>query len=265
MLSRARVMWLGLLAMLLVGAFASAPAFAGGPFWYHREAGKQASQAKIAQQKPETFTGKGEEQKLKGTLVALATEITSKSVETEGEIYNNQLQGQIKVKLLYIEPKLVEPKIAGCEVKVGQVNHASAIGHLAWTWNGEPKQLKEQPQWKVQSPDIIFTPKEIQQGAKELPKGVFSTVTLSNCGVLNGTFNVEGSTVGTPIQPEGINAFSTSLKLSTPEGKKKQHFFNGTENVGVETGLIFGGNSASLVGTTTNTIVGGQEVGMLEN
>ncbi len=266
MLYRARAMWLGLLAMLLVGAFASAPALAGpGPFWYHRAAGTQ-TQEKITQQSPETFKGKGEEQKLTGKISTTEIEINAPSVETEGEVYNNKFQGQIKVKLHYISPHLVKPSLEGCEVKVGQNNFVRVGGHLAWKWNGEAKQLTEQQQWKVQSPDIIFTPNEIQQGTKTLT-GEFTTITLSGttCGVLLGTFKVEGTEAGEPIQPSGINVFSKTLKLATPEGKKKQHFWNGVEQVGVETGLKFAGNPANLVGTTLNEINGTQEVGMLES
>src|SRR4029077_10169370 len=91
-----------------------------------------------------------------------------------------------------------------------------------------------------------------EAGATGLPKGVLTTIALpvSGCGVLGGTkTSVEGSLVG-EVKPGTEGEWSSSDEIRTPEGKKAQHFWNGKEFVGVETGLVFGGNTASLVGET---------------
>jgi hypothetical protein len=267
MMSKARVLWLGLLAMVLVGAFASAPAYAGGPFWYHSNDGGK-TQAKISSQSPETFKGKGGVQILKGTLnkeKPTEVELESENVEAEGEIYNTQLQGQVKIILKYATPKLLKPELKECKVSLGQVNTVRLYAELAWTWDGTPGQLTIQPQFPTQLPDLIFLPVAQQQGAETLPSASFTTITFSGsgCGVLIGTFKVEGSEVGAPT-PKNIGEWSKELNIKTAEGTFLQHFWNGKKYVGVKVGLLFGGNPASLIGET-KVAAPNQEIAVLEN
>jgi hypothetical protein len=246
---RARAAMLGLLAVILVGSLTSATAFAeAGPFWHHREIGGKGEGAKIEASAPESFQGEGGEQRLKGEIGSTPVEGVATSAQAKGIIYNNSLQGQTKLRMTLHEPRLVKPELKGCTTTIGENNTISVMGHLAWKWNGSAEQLKEAPQ-SHQKPDGIATPSEIAEGATELPKGTFTTITLkgAGCGVLAGTFKMEGSAVieGTP---ENLEEWSTSITVRIPEGKRKQHFWNGKVFVGVETGLISAGNEANITG-----------------
>jgi len=248
-ISRMRVAALGVLALLLACSLAATPAFAeAGPFWHHRNNAKEGAGSKIEEKSPESFQGEGGEQKLKGTISGLAVEGAAGSVQVKGIIYNNTLQGQTKLKEIVHEPRLVKPELKGCAATIGENNIISVTGHLAWTWNGTKEQLTEQPQLN-QKPDGIGVPAEIAEGATELPKGTFTTITLkgSGCGVLLGTFRIEGSAAleGTP---ENLEEWARTLTVRIPEGKRKQHFWNGKEFIGVETGLKSASNEASLSG-----------------
>jgi hypothetical protein len=246
-INRVRTIVLGVLAMLTVGSFAAASASAEpGPFWYHRS-GCCTTPMKIEQPKDEQFQGKGGRQILEATIGGREVEIESPLVQIKGRIYNNALQGQIKVTIIYHNPTLLKPVLKPCEVKVGTNNEVQAFGHLAWKYQGNTSELTEQPQLK-QKPDIIFTPKEIEEGAKELPKGEFTKITFtgSGCGVLTGSSTVKGS-VSALINPPELEIWSTQLKVSTP-GWTRQHFWNGKEAIEVEPKLIVGELGAKLVG-----------------
>jgi hypothetical protein len=241
-------MMLGLLAMLTVGAFAASSASAEpGPFWHHRAINGTGNGLKIDQPADEQFQGKGGRQVLKSEIAGTAVELEAPLIQVKGRIYNTRLQGQIKLTTIYHFPKLLKPELKECEAKVGTNNEVTALGHLAWKWNGTTSQLEEQPQ-KEQKPDIIFTATEITEGATELPKGTFTTITLkgTNCGVLAGTFNVTGN-AGALIKPTQLETWGTQLNISTP-GWPLQHFWNGKEFIGSEPKLALGANKATLEG-----------------
>ena len=246
-----------------MGSVAPGTAYAlAGPFWFHKGAATEEVEEEISATSPEAIQGEGGEQILAGKIASTEVEIGAKSEQAKGIIYDNALQGQIKLEIKYHEPKLIKPELKGCEVKIGESNAFKLMGHLVWKWNGEKKQLEVQPQSKVQGADIIFTPSEISENSTELPKGIFTTITLkgAGCGVLAGTFKVEGSEVGEP-KPSKLETFSSETMIATPAGKKKQHFWNGKESVGVETGLIFAGNDASLIGPVA--LMTGEQVAIL--
>jgi len=271
MLSRVRAIVLGLLALLVVGAIASATASAeAGPFWHHREVGKAIDEGKIEPQTPETFSGTGGEQILKGTVGTTPVLLKAPGVKITGGIWNNTLQGQIKLTLTYPPITIATPALPGCQAEAftqaGAHNVVFAEGHLAWTWDGTAGQRTEQPIVN-QKPDIIFVPPgtQIQANSTELPKGIFAEIKFAptaSCGVLAGTFKVTGSTIGS-LKPEKVGEWSTTLVTNTPEGKAKQHFWNGKEFIGVETGLIFAGNPASLIGENKTTATK-QEIAIFE-
>jgi hypothetical protein len=223
----------------------------GGPYWRHREGGKGEG-AYIEAGSPEKVEGTGGEQKFTGEIAAIPFEINAKEEQASGIIYNNILQGQLKLALTYHEPRLIKPALKECTVKIGENNIVNAAGHLAWKWNGTKSQLEETKQ-SAQVPDVILTPAttEIAEGATELPKGQFTTVTFSKggCGVLAGTFKVEGSVTGEP-KPLHLEEWSKAPTITTQTGKRQQHFSNEDKFVGVETGPLFGGHAAGLAGTT---------------
>jgi hypothetical protein len=246
---RIRTVLLGVLALLLANSLASASAFAeAGPFWHHRAVGETGVGAKIEEKSPETFRGEGGEQTLKGSIAGTAIEGVATSVQVKGIIYNNALQGQVKLKMTLHEPRLVKPNLPGCVTTIGESNTISTLGHLVWKWDGTAKQLTEAP-GSNQKPDGIAVPSEIAAGSTELPKGVFTTITLKGaaCGVLIGKYPIEGSTAleGTP---ENLEEWATSINVRLPEGKHKQHFWNGKTFIGVETGLSSAGSEAGISG-----------------
>lgn len=125
----------GLLAMLIVGAFSAAPAFAeSGPFCYHKAVGTEGKGEKIKAGAPEEVQGNGGEQVLTGKVGGLKNEITSEGVQVKGIMYNNALQCQLKLELKYHSPKL--KGFPTCEVKVGTNNIVKLVGHQDWKWDG---------------------------------------------------------------------------------------------------------------------------------
>ncbi len=251
MLFKARAMLLSLVALLLLGSVTAGTACAGaGPFWHHRGVGAKGEGEFVGgEESPQEIQGEGGAQTLMGEVVGTKIEIVVSSAQIKGNLYNNGLQGQAKLELKYHEPKLVKPVLKGCEVVIGTNNTVNVLGHQIWKWNGESKQLEEKPQTKNQRPDWVFLPSEIEEGAKELPKGQITTVALKGigCSVLLGKFILEGSEIGS-ITPGNLEEWSTSQTINLSGVKKKQHFWNGEAVVGVETGLTFGGNGGSLEG-----------------
>jgi hypothetical protein len=265
-INRVRAVMLGFLALLAVGSFGVSSASAvveAGPFWHHRENSKEGVGAKIEANAPETFTGEGGLQKLKSAISGTNFTIQAKSAAASGIIYNNALQGQIKLVLNYKEPTLVEPALKPCEVKVGTNNEVKAEGHLAWKYRGVGTELTESPV-KVQKPDIIFTPAQIKKGDTKLPEGKFTEVTLtgSGCGVLAGAHPVKGSVSVIP-KPENLEEWSRELKTTFP-GFKEQHWWNGTENRGEEIKLIFGTTEPATLTGEINTTTNKQEAAVFE-
>jgi len=271
MSSKMGIIVFGLLALLVVGAIASATASAeAGPFWHHRENSTEGNGFKIEPQTPETFTGTGGEQILKETVGTTPVLLKSPGVKITGGIWNNKLQGQIKLELKYSPITIAEPTLPGCQAEVstqpGARNVVFAEGHLAWTWDGTAGQRTEQPIVN-QKPDLIIVPPgtQIQENVTELPKGVFAEIKYSptaSCGVLAGTFKLIGSTIGS-LKPEKIGEWNKTFTFNTPEGKAKQHFWNGKEFIGVETGLLNAGNAMSLIGEDKITMTK-QEVAIFE-
>lgn len=239
----------GLLALLLAAVAVQGAAYAEpGPFFHHRLNEKEGAGTKIEEKSPEKFNGEGGEQKLKAHISTEPIEIVTKSQQVKGFIYNTALQGQAKVLMIFKEPKLVKPSLPECEVKIGESNTVKFRVYLTWKWNGLKEQLSVSPQRKVQGFDGIVIDKEIAAGATELPKGQFTTVTLSKCSILNGKFAVNGSATAPKLVPATLEEWKKELKLAYAEGRLKQHFWNSKEFIGGETGLIFAGNEADLSG-----------------
>jgi hypothetical protein len=242
-----------------------------GPAWHRRTIGIKGEGSRIAETEPEEVAGEGGEQILRGKLSGAEVEISSKAVQAKGIIYNNAMQGQAKLGVIYQEPKLVKPTLPSCVVKIGKNNNASLFGHLAWSWNGEKKQLEETSQ-ASQKPDWIFLPTEIEANAKELPKGTFVEIHFAsvNCGLLSGlVLKVLGS-LGATIKPEKVAEWGTTETTSSAGGKLVQHFWNGKEFVGVTTGLTSSAEAVEYKGEfKTKTIghqgVSAQEVAHYEN
>jgi hypothetical protein len=256
---------LGLAALLLVGSYAATTASAQGPFFYHRALQGSGNGVKVSEKEPENVEGTspvGEKKVvLSGKLLSIAVEIVAASVEVKGNVYNNALQGQTKDLLTYVEPELVKPAASNCVVTIGTNNMVKLFGHQAWKWNGTEAQLHEQPQAE-QKPDWIFLPAELQQGAEELPKELtFVTITLSKGSggtcALAGTFPVKGSSA-VAVEPPNVGEWGTAETQKVLPNGQKQHFWNGTKNVGVETKLVLGTEPTELKQQTKVKTLGRQ-------
>ncbi len=257
---KTRVGILGLLTMMVVGAFASSSAQAQGPVWYHRTSPGCGCQAKISAKEPEYMAGGGGKQKLRGTIGGTAFEITAGQAQIKAEIYNNNLQAQTKIQISYHELKLANPNFPNCVVTVGTGNVIKVYGHQMWKWDGTSTQLHEQPV-QQQRPDWVFLPTEPQQEATELPNNnTFTTIKLTGaeCGILAGTYPVKGS-VAAAITPPNLGEWGFNETQKIWPTSQKQHFFNGKENIGAETKLTFGGTAAELEGEFSTKTIGRQQ------
>jgi streptogrisin C len=222
-----------------------------GPFLHRRSNSKEGVGTKIEEKLPEGFNGEGGSEVLNGEIGGAKIEIMAKSVQVKGTMYNNARQGQINMLTTYHEPKIVKPELKGsCEVKIGTNNEAKTEGHLAWKAGGGGLGL-------------IITSAPIEEGAKELPKGAITTVTLTGagCGLLVGKFEIKESQ-SVNLVPEHLEEWSTKLIGKSP-GAAKQEIWNGIEFIGVTTGLTFGGNPATLTGEVAENTVA-EEVAAFE-
>jgi hypothetical protein len=255
---------LGTLAVMLLGSAMAASASAeAGPFWHHRAIGGEGVGAKVEPNTPESFKGTGGEQKLKGTLAGEPVEITSSSLQVKGAIFNGPDRGQVKLELIYNQPKLIKPNKPNCAVTVGEKNIVVVKGHLMWKWDGTKTQLEKAVQQPEQTPDLVFSAVEPSQQKPFVEKlkftnnGTFTTVALKNaaeCGVIAGTFPVSGSEVGIP-SPARTEEWSRKLAVRTVESQSTtepflQHFWDQEAYQGAIVGLTFGSNPASLIGQT---------------
>jgi hypothetical protein len=264
--------------MLLVGMFAAAVAEANqGPFWYHRGLNGQGKGVKISGQQGgtpfEEVRGGGGTATLEGTLGGAPITIRSSQVQVKGIVYNNALQGQAKLEFAYAQPEIVgEP--GNCVVTIGNKNVVKVFGHLVWTWDNTAAQLKEQPVQK-QKPAWLFTGQELQQGATTVPTNIaFTTITIGNapghtCLLFTPARAVEGSVVAS-VKPEQLGAFSTSQAAEARPNGTLQHFWNGKENIGFESGLKFANATAKLQQSATVAAFGtqggaAQELGIWED
>lgn len=191
--------------------------------------------------------------------------MTVESIQIKQKLWSNPDQCQLKIDILYHNPRLVKPAASGCEVKIGENNLVQLYGHQVWTWNGEKKQLEEKPQAN-QHRDWLFSATELQQGATEPPKGSFTTITLSSekgstC-LLASKSKVEGDVAAEPT-PNTLGTFAQTEGTKISGGEALQHFWNGKEYIGFKTGLIFAGEPAKLEGENKATDAS-QEIGFFE-
>ncbi len=262
--SRARAALLCGLTSLLASTFVVAPALAAaGPFAYHRAIGGQGKGVKIPEKSPEPFQGEGGQQKAASKISNMEVEGVAKSVQIKGIIYNNSLQGQLKMDFKFHEVTLTKPNLPGCEVKFGKNNTGSVVGHLAWKWDGSKTQLEEAAPLH-QGPAGIGLGSELPEGATELPKTEFTTITFSGapCGVLIGTFTAKGSETIKTI-PSNLGEWSKSIAITLSEGSEAVHFWNGKTFIGGQTSLMLGKEPAR-VGGESKAEVAQQEIAVFE-
>jgi hypothetical protein len=242
MSSRARALLLALLVCVLVGSVAAEAAYAAepGPFFYGREIGGKGEGEKLSETKPTPLSGEAKEGVARVIIASTPIEIVTKSIQAKGVLYNNALQGQIKILQKYSESKLIKPELKECAVKFGETNEIKVEGHLAWKWNGQKKQLEESP--KGQKPTILFTAGSLAEGATKLPEETFVDVVFKGggCGVLAGSFPIKGS-IAASLKPANLEEF-TSEPTATLPGPQADAFWNGKEAIGTEPKLTTDGS-----------------------
>jgi hypothetical protein len=276
LVSRARAVMLGLLAVVLAGSVmtATASAVKAGPFWHHRPIGGEGEGSKVEPGAPENFKGTGGKQGFRASISGTPIEFASSSVQVKGAIFNSPSRGQIKAEIIYNQPTLSSPALKECGITIGARNIIVAKGYLTWKWNGTKTQLEESP-IKEQTVDGIFSTIEPSQQKPFVEKidltkaGTFTTISQigSGCGVLSGTFPVEGSYAAIPNRK--VEEFSRKVSirvLEPPEATHVflQHYFDGEEMQGAEVGLKFGGNPAAYFLGQTEIESAQQEVAVFE-
>jgi hypothetical protein len=233
---------LGVLAMLALGAFSATPAFAeGGPFCHHSKDGI-TDDGLIKAQAPEQIEGPGGVQRFEGKINGSEfIKLGAPGVQVKGIIYNNKDQCQAKLEIQY-QPIKVEPEGAHCKASLPNNNVVKLYAHAAWKWRGSESEQVEKP--IRQGRDWIFTPNELQQNAKELPKNeVITVMNLENNGgtcLLASKQNKVTGTVFAEAKPAGLGEFRKEEELTVLPNGTLQQFWNGTYPlIGAESGLKF--------------------------
>jgi hypothetical protein len=245
---------LGVLALLLLGAFAAAPAFAeGGPFCHRRAVGGEGEGELIKGQSPQGIKGKGGEQHLEGKIGGTALTLSSAGVQIKGSIYNNEDQCQAKLNIQYQTITFEKPSLPNCAVSFPNNNLLKLYGHAAWKWLGTEAEQKENP--IRQGRDWILLPIELQQGAKELPK-TETPFTVFNITKTGGGTCILASTQ-LPLRGSFFNEANPATKevFSAEEEQKVlpngtlQQFWNGAYPlIGAKSGLTIGTEEAKFGG-----------------
>jgi hypothetical protein len=256
---------LGVCALLLLGAYSAAPAFAvGGPFCHERKAGETENEEGklIPASAPEQVAGEGGEQKLAGKIGGAEVVLTSPSTQVKGIIYNNADQCQVKILIDYGTVSVVGAP--NCNVTVNSNNSIKIYGHQVWKWNGTKEQLEEKSPL-AQVRDWLFLPFELPEGATELPKSTipYATITLTSnkngtCLLASKQLPVEGSTT-VLAAPYTLGKWAATEEQIATGGEGKQQFWNGKALIGFETGLKFNSAASKYEGITKVKTTGRQQ------
>jgi hypothetical protein len=235
MLNRTRLVLAGLVVLLALSSVMAAPVSAfPGPFWRQRAVGVKTNGVKITQAAQEKFLSVGGKAVFRSPGVGIV--ITCLESQDKGTIWNNQLQGQGKIQVAFHNCTVTGN---GTNCKVVEPIKFSSFFHLAWKWNGTKAQLAQGNQESLgQKWDILFTPREIVEGAENLSeKEEFVTVNFTpeaECTFANST--ILGFESAQPY-PTQIGTWTNTLVIVFIPGRHLQHFWNGARQVGVETGL----------------------------
>jgi hypothetical protein len=256
----------GLVALVALSSVMSAPVSASpGPFWRQRAVGVKTNGVKFLQSAQEKFQSKGGEAVL--AIPSAGIEVKCAEAQNKGTIWNNNFQGQGKVQIEFHNKCNVTG--AGVNCTIAEPIRFEAFFHLAWTWDGTEAQRAQGNQQALgQKPDLIFTHSEVAGGA--IPKESFVTLVFGKeCGLASGSQTVVGFE-SSEISPGKVEEWVREAVFKFTAGKHKQHYWNGVEQVGVETEL----KAIGLAGTfafedTANTFAAAngeaQEIAIFEN
>jgi hypothetical protein len=244
MLSRTKVVLLGLLAVLVVSAAASATASAINqqPHWLVNQQvlweGKVELEVNNNNQGPFILDGK-----ISTTNIEIQCKTIKGTAFIEGtKKYHGLDSGSVK----FTNCELVG--VANCVVEVEEVTVKSSL----WQ-HGTIKEASENKP-KTKTLQVLFEPKAnnlftkilIKNGAKEC--------------LLKGTFEVKGQTAAETSEAEDKDVTEAKLVWQKPNQKSvHQQKSEGTGEEGTEVGLIFGGQPAELQGDINLKLVKPQE------
>ena len=269
MLNRTRLVLAGLVVLLALSSVMAAPVSAfPGPFWRQRQVGESGNGIKISAQSPEKFLSQGGTAKL--STSALGVTINCAEGKNQGHIWNNTLAGQAKLKIEFSKCKAEGANSAGCVV--GEPIVFEVQFHLMWKWDGSLKQLKQGKQKSLgQKPDGFVYHFELGEQEKPKSEAEFVAIKLSGCTftALNGENKATGFE-SAEIKPEP-EIFTKEAIFSFTPGKHLQHFWDGKEQVGLETEVSLAGFPSTFefedkINSFQNPATGGeQEVAIFEN
>ncbi len=230
MLLKIRLLVLGLLSVMAIGAIASTSAMAEpGPFWYNKVSGAQHKVGN--QQAAVAFEGEGSGTELTGKIGKEEFKIKC-NIKAKGQVWNGNNQGQGKVKTISYEA-CVSNNIEGCHATV----KPSANGYdvwLDWKYAGLAKELENKPQIKEQGQkeDIVLLPGgvgfKVNAAKTELEptqKASFAEVkfgSVEECKVVGALGGKADGATAAEINPAG-GTFTKEPKLVFPGGVPKQH------------------------------------------
>jgi hypothetical protein len=273
---RMKIMLVGLLAMLALGAVASATASAAlpqGPWFYHREG---TGQAKWGQNKEQPIESKNQGSfTLRGKVLGISVVIKCETVENTGFIWNGQHQGQDEAEVKFTKCFIVNP-CAGTEVTVSSTK---VYTELQWKYGGKQEELKEVGQQKIYdvfAPTTEPTQKELgEKGKGEFaPRARFVTIEIPVGCAVAGKFEVEaaGSLAIFEDQHQGLHKIIWGTAAETnPQNQDSKEptlqwkFPNPTlfhhQETQTKAQLLFGGSPAELEGVIHIKRTNGEEFG----
>jgi hypothetical protein len=257
MQSRVRLTLALLTSLIALGSILSGAASAvPGPYWHQRKAGGAGNGVKISEFSPDKFQAKGGKWVLDAPNLSVSTSVTCGEHRSSGVIYNNALQGQIKIDTTF---EKCETNLANCAVDEPIKFHADA--HLMWKWRFSPKELEAEKQSKLgQYPELMFEGGEIHQGAKGLEKLELMHIEFkgSGTGECEQPFPpliVKGYH-GAAMSPLGVERWTTNYSLSFPEIQQTQSYWNGLEQLTIQSVVYADENEGATASIETQEVLG---------
>ncbi len=222
MLSKVRLLVLGLLSVMAFGAVASTAALASpGPFWWHRNNSKEGAGVKLAEGKIEQYQGGGNGAIFSSTEGGVAFTLGGET-QVKGDIWNEPNQGQMKVQAKFLNVHFIAPaELKECPVKVTVPE--DYVGHLMWKYRGQAKELRQDiTQTEAgQEWDAILVPAKTVLGKEGLEgKNIFAeiktgTSTLTCHALANLTIKPKGAS-GFSDQALPLETFAKKATLTFP-------------------------------------------------
>jgi len=276
-MSRTKILLLGLLAMLTVSAVPSATASAAelqGPWWRHPESKGSQKQVKWPENEEHATKASNEGQGnfrlfSKGNPVLGNITIECKKVTSAGDIWDGLHQGEASTRILFEECSSSGTISGKCpKVTIGET---ISYSELVWKYRGESKELKEVGQQKIYD---VFAPTDEPKGGK----AVYTTLSVPEGCIGHGTL-FEVAAVGSEatfvdqdqdahpvvwgmaavVEPQNEDVTKGFLHWTSPNVTKLHH-----QEKEVVAKLEFAGHPAELEGTVAVELNSGEKSGAFD-